>query len=117
MKQRVISAMVGLALLFLVLLFYDTVILNIAISAICVIGVYEIVVRTKYVKDKMLAGVAMAFAACVPFFGVKSFERVNDGILIAYVFLLFVILLSKYKQVKVENLAITFAMSVFIPYS
>ncbi len=46
MKQRILSAVVGLSVLVVILCFYQTVVLNIGIALIAVIGTYEILKTT-----------------------------------------------------------------------
>lgn len=50
MKQRIISAMVGLAILIVVMLLYQTIAFNIAISLVSALAVFELLHATGYVK-------------------------------------------------------------------
>ena len=51
MKQRLISAAIGLSVLTIVLFFYQTVLLNIAISIVGAISVFEIFRSTKTLDE------------------------------------------------------------------
>lgn len=42
MKTRIITSIVGLSLLALVMVFYDTIFFNLAIAAVCIIGIHEL---------------------------------------------------------------------------
>ena len=42
MKVRIISSMIGLVLLFVVFVFFDTVLTNLVIAFICALAVYEL---------------------------------------------------------------------------
>lgn len=67
MKTRVISGLVGAALLIAVLVQPIMLILEIGVAALCVIAVYELLIATKLAPSKPVCAVCMAFAASVPF--------------------------------------------------
>ena len=46
MKVRIISSMIGLVLLFVVFVFFDTVLTNLVIAFICALAVYELLAAT-----------------------------------------------------------------------
>ncbi len=67
MKTRVISGLVGAALLIAVLVQPFILIVEIGVAALCVIAVYELLIATKLALSKPVCAVCMLFAASVPF--------------------------------------------------
>ena len=67
MKTRVISGLVGAALLIAVLVQPFTLIVEIGVAALCVIAVYELLIATKLAPSKLVCAVCMVFAAGAPF--------------------------------------------------
>ena len=54
LKQRIISALVALVLLFVVLNFFETIVLNVAVSIVALIGVHEFFNATKINENNCL---------------------------------------------------------------
>ncbi len=67
MKTRVISGLIGAALLIAVLVQPFALIVEIGVAALCVIAVYELLIATKLAPSKLVCAVCMVFAASVPF--------------------------------------------------
>ena len=64
MRQRLISAAIGIPLAIVVLFFYQTPLLNIAIALVTLLAVYEILVATKYLKNWGLAAICFTRSTC-----------------------------------------------------
>ncbi|MBC8569713.1 phosphatidate cytidylyltransferase [Zongyangia hominis] len=117
MKQRLISAGVGLIILAIVLFCYDTIVLNIVISAISTIAVHEVLLATKCTQHKVLTGICLLFAASVPFFKLLiAFKFIAMGCLI-FVLTLFLILLRQHESLKIGEVGMAFMVSICIPFS
>ena len=67
MKTRVISGLIGAALLIAVLVQPFALIVEIGVAALCGIAVYELLIATKLAPSKLVCAVCMAFAASVSF--------------------------------------------------
>lgn len=117
MKQRMITVVVGISLLLLILLFYKTVILNIAIALITVVMVYEIFSATKNMHNIGLMAICGAFAAAAPFLNYFGFEK--SALLATFGFLtaLFILLLSKHETLRLEQVAICFMLTILTSVS
>ena len=61
MKQRIITAVVGLAIFFAVLTWYHTVIINISVAAIIFLALYEIFHVIGVWENKLLSATCMLF--------------------------------------------------------
>ena len=59
MKTRVLSALVGIAVLIVVLNFFETPVLNVAIMVIALLAVYEFLTATKISHNKLLSAAVL----------------------------------------------------------
>lgn len=62
LKQRIITGVIGIILFAIVLFFYETPIFDIAICAVCLIGVHEMLMAKKITKNIPISVVAIAMA-------------------------------------------------------
>lgn len=117
MKQRLISACIGLLVLFTVLAFFDTIVLNIAISIISMLGVYELLAATGCWVNRKVSLLSMLFCAFIPFFSVEMVSR--NLILICYIYVvaLFLALLGHHEKLNIQQLSLSFMFSLMIPFS
>ncbi len=115
LKIRVISSVVGLALLFAVFSLYHTVMLNIGASIVAAIAVYEMLSATGYSKHKYLLYSSMAVAVYLPLISLSWVKFVMPIVLFAYVLGLCLMLILKHKTVKTEELAVCILTAIFIP--
>lgn len=117
MKSRILTAIIGIPIVLLVFFFYDTIGLNVAISLISIIGVYEILHSTKYVKNVGVLIVSMIFSAIIPFTHVGILKSMFTLIIMIYVVLLTVILFAQHSKLKFQEIATAFTCSLLIPYA
>ncbi len=113
MKQRVISATVGIFLLIGVLFFYQTIILNIVLAIVSTLAVYELLLATKYIKNNLMIFLSLIFAFLIPFFKETNLKYVC----VFFVFLLFAVMLVGYKTVSISHLGSAFFISVAVSCS
>ena len=62
MKTRIITAVVGLAVLAVVLAFFDTILFDLVLAAICLLGIHEVFTAMGFGKKQWYL-----YAAAVPF--------------------------------------------------
>lgn len=117
MKQRIITAAVGLALLLIVLLFLNTPIFNIAVALLACMAVFEILSSAKYVSHKLLTAACLLFAAGVPFFRMPGFNLFGRISVLVYAVVLFLLLLAEHATLRFEQIGVVFTASVLIPFS
>lgn len=115
MKQRIISAAIGLVVLAVILMFFETWLLNMAISAIAVMALYEFAAATKISQNKVLAFISYMVAAVVPFIPREQEFDLLPVVILPYMFLLFCVLLFSHKTTRVEQAALTFMVSIGVP--
>ena len=116
-KQRVLSAIVGLLVLAVVLSLFHTVVLNIAVSIVGVIAVWEFFHATKIDRNKALMLIGCAVAAVIPFIPRAEGADLLPVVLLPYIALLFTVLLATHRTTPVEQLSMTFMISLAIPLS
>lgn len=112
LKQRVISAVIGICILFAVLALYKTIILNIAIAIVSAMAVYELLLATKYVRNKVLATTSLAFSISIPFFSTSMGYHLIVPICTVFVFILFMLMLIMHQIIRIEQISLAFFISV-----
>ena len=117
MKQRIITAAVGLALLLIVLLFFNTLIFNAAVSLLACMAALEILVSAKYASHKLLTAACLLFVAAVPFFRMPGFNLFGRITVLVYLVILFLFLLAEHETLRFEQIGVIFTTSILIPFS
>lgn len=117
MKVRLLSAGVGIVFAILILLFYESIILNLAVSLICSIIVYEIFSATKIrVKSFIVFIVSEIFAIIFPFLKINQSLDLRLNVIIIYFVFLILVLLKKYNVIKINELVFSASFSVFVTF-
>lgn len=123
MKQRIISAIIGLSLLGIVLFLYRTLILNIAVAAGIAVSIYEILHTIGiFPQQKGVFVACELFGIAFPFLNMPEFCDVRVPAFLLFAGALFAILLKRHHQLNIEKLAfaalatmlISFSMSVLV---
>ncbi len=117
LRQRIISAMVGLAVLAVALLLLNTIFLNIIVAAIAVMGVYEVLMATKYTGNRWLTAICLAFAAVVPFTGTSVVANLLPVLCYIFFAALFGLLLAEHERLRLEQMGVAFMMALLISIS
>lgn len=117
MKTRILSAVIGIPILIAVLFFYDTIVLNIAIAVICIVGVYEFLHSTKYVTNPVVLVVSMLLAGVIPFIRMPFMLDRTTLIVLVYIVCLVVVLFARHNTLRFEQIAVAFTVSVLVPFA
>lgn len=117
MKQRLISAAIGIPIAIIVLFFYQTPLLNIAMAAVTLTAVYEVLVATKYLSNWGLAFICFVFAAYVPFYHVSQIRLLSETFSFLFIFTLFVFLIFQHRTVKLEQVGTVFMLTLLLSFS
>ena len=115
MKQRIISAVVALALLAVALFCYNTIVFNFFIAFIGAIAVYELLHSTQYVKNPVILWTSCLYALVVPFFETLDIKNIHVYVTVGYFTVLFAVLLKCHEKVKFQEIAISFFISLVVP--
>lgn len=115
MKTRIISAVLGIFILFFIFCFYETVILDLAVALFCSIMIYEVFKATKLLEKSIFAFVVCEFF-CVfcSFLKINKIRNLNSIYLICYGAVFLLVLFKNYGTIKIENLVFTFSFSMFL---
>ena len=116
-KIRIISAAIGIVVLIVVLSFFKTPVLNVAIMLLAVMAMHEFLAATKINRNKLLTLVAYLISAAFPFIPMQKERNLLPLFLLPFIALLFLILLKTHDDTRVEDIALTFMMSIGIPLS
>lgn len=115
MKQRILSAVVGLIILAVVFLLFDTLLLNAVIAAICVMAVFELLNATGTLQFRGFAVVAALFAVLMPF-AIELHVRPFMPLIIFLLVITFFLLVLKYHSaIKFEQASMMLFFSLFVP--
>lgn len=117
MKQRILTAVIGISLLLVVLFFYQTWVFSAAIALVSVIAVFEVLQAARLSKNKLLSVVCLLFAAMVPFFRTPGFNLFGRISVLVFLLLLFAVMLYQHESLRYEQLGVAFTASVLIPFS
>lgn len=117
MKQRILSAIVGIILLIIVMFFYDTLFLNLAIAGITLIACFELLVATKYINNKILTVVCLVFSAAVPFFRTPYFNIAGKTACFLFVVVLFSVMLIRHNTIRLEQIGLIFLVATILPFA
>lgn len=118
MKQRVITASILILLAAPILIWSDTIVLNIAVALISAAGIYELLAATKYVQNHTLTVFSIVYSAAIPFLFLIPGDMRN-GVFIGFTFIfvvsLFMLLIFKNKKYRLEHISVAFLMATIIP--
>ncbi len=103
MKSRIITGVVGVALIFVVLLLFPPIALNIAMVAVCAMAMFELLSTTHHVQHKGVLAASILFSACTPFFMLGESRMPAFLLLLIYVAVLVFFQILYHQTLKVEQ--------------
>lgn len=115
MKTRIISAVVGLAILVAVFYFFETVVLDIAVALLSAVAVYEMINAIGLAKDKTFAIACAAFGAFFSSDYYRAFGSLTGFAEFCLAVALFIYVLKNHKVVKATDVAFAFMFTVVLP--
>ena len=114
MKQRLITAAVGLAVLFVVLYFFDTPVLTAALALLTGIAVYEVLVTPGYLASKV-GGLCCALFAGGSVFLLSGERKFYFLALLFFVMILFALMLVFHETFSFSSLSVCAFTCVALP--
>lgn len=117
MKQRIISAIVGLLILAVVLLGFETLLLNVVVSLITVLALYELFHAAGLLRNRAMTAATGIYGGMFPFF--REFFDFDFLPLISLLYLLalLVILLRNHRSIRFQEVLAGGALGIMIPAS
>ena len=116
MKQRIISALFGLVILFAVFALFETIVLNAVVAAVIVLALHELFTAAGE-RHTSISYLAMGFGATIPFFKTWMLERVLPAVCFLFAFVLLCALLRHHRDVKAERMGFIFCFTILIAFS
>ena len=117
MKVRILSAGIGISLMCLILLFYETLILNFSVSIICCAVVYEIF-KTTRIYDKSIFSfiISEIYAFVFPFLRISEILDLRSIAMMLYFICLIWVLLKNHEKIRASELIFCVSFCVFTIY-
>jgi phosphatidate cytidylyltransferase len=116
-KQRLITAAIGLSIFFAILFFFETFLFNLTIAFVSMVAVFELLLAYQLTQHKLLTVISCVFAAVVPMLVTKETNLRNVISIIIYVGLLIGIALWQHEKIPVEKIALVFFVSIVFPFA
>lgn len=117
MKQRLISSLLGLCVLAFVLVFYTTIVFNIAVFCLIILAMHELFKATGLIECKPLYFVCLVFSCVVPFLQSNHLMPQLAIICGIYALILFLIIIAYHSTLRIEKVALAFFFGILIPFS
>ena len=105
MKQRIITALIGLALFSVCLMFFETLVFNFVIAAVAVIGTIELLSAAKITKFLPICVLCAVLVGITPFLSIPIFVEYRMAVYLLFVFLAFLLLLGHHNELRFADLA------------
>lgn len=118
MLIRILSAAVVIPIGIFILWLDNSLVFIAAISLISSVATYEILVATKYINNKVVSVISIAFSATVPV--ALSYEVFqNNSVILCFSFLLFLFisLIFMHEKMRFEQMIVIAFLSIFIPFA
>ena len=117
MKQRIITSVIGLVILAVVVLGFETLLLNVVVSLISLLALMELLKAAGYLRHRSLAAVAGIYAVLFPFF--RAFWNMDLLPLVSllYFLALLCVLLRWHNDISFQEMLTVGAFGILIPAS
>jgi len=116
MKQRLLTAAVGLIILAIIFSLFNTIVLNIAVSIIIAMAIYELL-KASGVNNIPIAAVTMVFGAAIPFFKISVIDNILPAIFFIFAVVLFTLVLKYHSVISAEKIGFIFFFTMAIAIS
>ena len=117
MKNRLLTAVVGIPIAIVCIIFADTVFFNIAVAAVTMIMVNELLNAEKCWDFKAAAVLCMAFAGLTPILSMPFFSEVRFAVATLFVFSLFLIYIAMNKSMSFDKICYMLVTTALASYS
>lgn len=114
MRQRIISAVFGLALVALIIFQYDTFVLNLTLSIVSVIGLGELIHGESF-NNKLVNAISFVYVALVPLS--QYFQKYDVILNYGFAMILPFILMLNLKKILLHEIAILYLFATIIAHS
>ena len=112
MKARLMTAVVGLSLFAAILCFFQTPVINVAVSIISVVAVYEIAQAVGCDRPRSLLLLCACFAAVVPFLKTSLISNILPVLVYLLFVLVFLVVIRHYPDLDITRVGLLMMMSL-----
>ena len=117
MKKRIITAAVGLAALAVVLFFRNTYLMDVCVTLLNLVAVWEVLRATRYVTRWPLLALCTAYTVAAPFVYQSGLHIKMTALTVLFGMLLFCLALLKHKEVRPSQVALAFTFTALLAYA
>lgn len=117
MKQRLISAGIGLLVLVVALVLFDTLVINCLAAATCAIAVLELLSAAGMTKYRTLSMISIAFSAFLMFLNAGKMMMFTTAFSTAYAVFCFCYLLYRHKTITIEKISYCLLITLLVSLS
>lgn len=117
MAVRIISSFVGIAFAVLMLFLSETIVFNLAVSAISVIMLYELFIAVKCINNKISVASAFTCAILTPVFSLPGLIKYQTVVSSVCVFVMFLDYIINHKKLKFGTVFFMVSTALMISYS
>ncbi|MDO5560519.1 MAG: phosphatidate cytidylyltransferase [Oscillospiraceae bacterium] len=117
MATRVISALVAMVFGAGVLYFSDSIVLNIVLSALSALGLFELLRANKCLQYRFITVISFIYSIAMPFVHMCKDPLIIQTVTVAFVIIMFAGYFFVHKKMNVEKLFYTILIPVFLSYS
>lgn len=117
MKKRLVSAVCGLSVLTVAVLFFDTLLINFLAAWICLLALFEIFKAADLLRYRVVTGVCGLFCLLILFLDTDAVSLRFSYLSYLLIVLLFGMLLKDHKTLRVEQVAYSFLISILLAVS
>lgn len=115
MVTRIVTALVAIPIGILIIALNNEVLYYVAMTAFSVIAVYEMLVTTKYLKNKFTSAVSLIFAAVTPIiFWIEPLRNNVKLIYFGFVVIMLLGMLFNHEKARFEQVALVAFVSITI---
>ncbi len=115
MKTRIISAVVGLLLLAVVVLFFETPVLDVAIALLSVFAAYEMINAVGLSKNRTFTAVCAFFAAFFSSTYYHNFSSIGSFVDFVFAGVVLIFVLFNKDEIKFTDAAVAFFATLILP--
>ena len=115
MKTRIISSIVGLIILAVIVYFFETPVLDAAVAFLSIVAAHELIHASGISKKYLFEGVCLIFAALFSSVYFNIFSSITMLAELVFCGILFLLLLTDYKELSAKNVIFAFFASTIVP--
>ncbi len=112
MAKRIVTALVAIPIAIVMLMFYKTIIFNIAAGAICSMIVFELLRATGCTENKPVSISSLIFSAVFPLFMFKYLSVALPFLFALYLLWMFVLLINQHEKISYEKVFFTICITI-----